>query len=134
LGEATLALHPRLRHVRGMSDPLTRVRAICTKLPGVTESPHHGRIAFKANGKLFATAGAGIVALAPDAERREALLASGIAAPYPRDKRAIEIDVTGKVDWKLIEQCVFDSYASVAETKKPPKRTVAPTKPSAKKH
>lgn len=104
-----------------MPSTLDRIRAICKKLPEVTEAPHHGRIAFKTGGKLFATANDAIIALAPDPERREKLLASGIATPYPRDKRAVEIDVTGKVDWKLIEQCVFDSYASVASSKKPPK-------------
>jgi hypothetical protein len=96
-----------------MADAIKKMRTICAKLPDVTEASHHGRIAFKAGGKLFATAGAGIIALQPDAERRKKLLASGIATPYARDKRAVEIDVSGKVDWKLIEQCVFDSYGFV---------------------
>ncbi len=119
-----------------MADVLTRMREICGDLPDVKEKPHYGDVMFTTGGKVFASASRTEIVFEPVAEMRGALEGDPRFKPYPRDKRAVVMDVSGPTDWNLVKQLVFDSYGLHAGTKKPPAKRAAakaPSKPTAKK-
>jgi hypothetical protein len=116
-----------------MTDVLTRMRAICADLPAVKEKPHFGGVVFTAGGKTFASCARTVVTFQPVAEMRAALEGDPRFTPYPRDKRALVMDVSGPTDWNLVKQLVFDSYGLHAGTVKPPaRRAAAPKQPTKK--
>jgi hypothetical protein len=117
-----------------MTDVLTRMRAICADLPAVKEKPHFGGVVFTAGGKTFASCARTVVTFQPVAEMRAALEGDPRFTPYPRDKRALVMDVSGPTDWNLVKQLVFDSYGLHAGiVKKPPARGAAAPKQPTKK-
>jgi hypothetical protein len=113
------------------ADVLTRMRAICADLPSVKEKPHFGDVVFTAGGKIFASCSRTEVVFQPADAMREVVEGDPRFKPYPRDKRAFVMDVSGPTDWNLVKQLVFDSYGLHAVTPTPP--TKRPAKATAKK-
>ena len=112
------------------------MRAICADLPDVKEKPHYGDVMFTAGGKTFASCSRTEVVFEPVAEMRGALDGDPRFKPYPRDKRAVVMDVSGPTDWNLVKQLVFDSYglhAAVTKPAKAPAKKPAAKKPATKK-
>jgi hypothetical protein len=119
-----------------MAEVLTRMRAICADLPRVKEKPHFGGVVFQSGGKTFASCAKTVVMFEPVAEMRDVLEGDPRFTPYPRDKRALVMDVSGPTDWNLVKQLVFDSYGLHAGTLGPPAKRPAKApakKPTAKK-
>lgn len=114
-----------------MSDVLTRMRAICADLPDVKEKPHYGDVMFTAGGKAFASCSRTEIVFEPVAEMRGALEGDPRFKAYPRDKRAVVMDVSEPTDWNLVKQLVFDSYGLHAAPGKNPTKAPA-KKPAAK--
>ena len=102
---------------------LTKLRAITSKLPDVTEGAHHGAIAFKARGALFASYRASddeiVIGLEPD--HMDALVAAD--PRFKRYPRAPAVVIRGSevADWRHMSDLVHESYRLVASKKKSPK-------------
>jgi hypothetical protein len=115
-----------------MADALTRMRAICAELPAVQEKPHYGDVVFTTSGRIFASCGRYEVVFQPAESLRDALLGDPRFKPYPRDQRALVMDITDKPDWNLIKQLVFDSYGLHAGAATPSAKPAAAKKPARK--
>lgn len=111
-----------------MTDALAeRLRAICARLPEVTERPSHGAPTwFVRDKKSFATLWAGghhddhfphlWCAAAPG--EQEALIAAGpdrfFRPPYVGHRGWIGIRLDGEVDWAEVAELVTDAYRMIA--------------------
>lgn len=114
-----------------MADVLAKMRAICAELPDVQEKPHFGGMQFTAGGKTFASCDRTVVLFEPVGEMRQALEGDPRFTVYPRDKRALVMDVSGPTDWNLVKQLVFDSYGLHAVMKTRAAKN-APARPAPK--
>jgi hypothetical protein len=98
--------------------------------------PHFGGVVFIADGNMFASCAKTVVVFEPVAEMRDVLAGDPRCTPYPRDKRALVMDVSGPTDWNLVKQLVFDSYGLHVRTHMPPAKlvriTTSPKKPTKK--
>jgi len=105
------------------------VRALCLALPGVAEAQHHGGVAFKVGGKLFATCrdlGEDVeivFGLEPDAAA--ALVASDARfTRYARAKNAVVVLGSAIADRAELRTLLGASYELVAKprAKRPARR------------
>lgn len=101
---------------------LTKMREICLALPDTSEGRHFQEIAFKVNGKLFATCGDGdgvwriIFGLEPD--HAAALTASDARFQrYPGDRRGVMLEPKNVKSWDEVRQLVTESYQLVSSKK-----------------
>ena len=103
---------------------LKRMRKICLGFPDTDEANHFGDISFRVKKKMFASFGDQIVfGLEPD-HAITLVDQDQRFTHYPRDKRAVQIDVDQVEDWDALAALLKESYDLVATAKK---------KPSAKK-
>jgi predicted DNA-binding protein (MmcQ/YjbR family) len=107
---------------------LPKLRVLCRRLPGTTETVSWGHPTFKVGGKTFSVLEPcrGHLTICfklspPDAEaaRRDVRFFS---TPYIGSKGWVSMIVDGKPDWKLIGELLLNSYWMVA----PPARRRRP--------
>jgi predicted DNA-binding protein (MmcQ/YjbR family) len=113
---------------------LPKLRALCRRLPGTTETVSWGHPTFKAGGKTFSVLEPyrGHLTLCfklspPDAEAARAD-PRFFTTPYIGSKGWVSLIVDGKPDWKLIGELLLSSYWMVAPPERPRRR-----RPTAKK-
>ncbi|MFZ5477398.1 MAG: MmcQ/YjbR family DNA-binding protein [Myxococcota bacterium] len=97
-----------------MTDALAQMRALCLSLPDTTERSHFGDAAFYVKGRMFAScgtkSGSWEVVFGLEPARLAALLRQDPRfAPYPRDERAVVVDVAG-VTIQELEPLLRESY------------------------
>ena len=104
---------------------LPKLRALCRRLPGTTETVSWGHPTFKVGGKTFSVLEPyrGHLTLCfklspPDAA---AARADGrfFATPYIGSQGWVSLIVDGKPDWKLIGELLLNSYWMVAPPERP---------------
>lgn len=105
-----------------------RVRAICSRFPGVTERPSHGSPAFFAGRQFVMVWPDGhhehdfphLWCAAPDGAQQA--LAGGARArifrpPYVGHRGWLGVRLDGRVDWDRVEQLCEEAYRCVAPDK-----------------
>jgi predicted DNA-binding protein (MmcQ/YjbR family) len=97
------------------TEALKKMREICLAFPETSEGGHGGKVAFYVKGKLFATVGeeqgAYSIAFGLEPDHAEALVANDTRfKPYPRDRRAVVLDVAHVKRWSEIAKFLRESY------------------------
>jgi hypothetical protein len=118
-------------------EAVAKMREICLALPDTREGTHSRKVAFYVGGKLFATCGrerGGFeIGFGLEPDHAAALVANDARfKPYPRDKRAVLVDVTNVKDWREMKEFLLESYELQKPRNKPakkPSKTKSPRKP-----
>jgi predicted DNA-binding protein (MmcQ/YjbR family) len=98
---------------------LGRLRTLCLSLPETTETDSWGHPNFRAGKRTFVTyewiRGSPTIAfrLSPEEVRRRERTPGFLSTPYGRGQW-VSMEVRGRLDWRLIEALVLESYKEVA--------------------
>jgi hypothetical protein len=113
---------------------LEKISEICRSLPETTRGTHGGKASFYVRGKLFLTFGGKRreIGVGLEPARAAALVGKDPRfRPYPRDRRAVMLDVADAKSWKEVEKLIVQSYELVAP-KRAPKKAAKKSTPKAR--